>query len=206
MDKDRVEGTARQVTGKIKEVAGRATDDPTTEAEAAPKRRPARCRRNTARPRTRSATRSGSEPPHRRPVPPRYRRRIMNVTDRIIRLKVDLAADRQTVWEALTGAQHVQAWWGRHVSLTPRAGGRLFVRGDGREQSREVRGRVLRWSPPSALELAWADAAWPAETRVNIRLTPTPDGDTLQPADEVPSRSSRALQERIRRKSQNSQI
>ncbi|WP_372022640.1 SRPBCC domain-containing protein (plasmid) [Tistrella mobilis] len=109
----------------------------------------------------------------------------MNVTDRIIRLKVDLAADRQTVWEALTGAQHVQAWWGRHVSLTPRAGGRLFVRGDGREQSRQVRGRVLRWSPPSALELAWADAAWPAETRVNIRLTPTPDGDTRLQLDHV---------------------
>lgn len=82
-------------------------------------------------------------------------------------------------WDVLTGARHIENWWGRHVALTPRGGGGVLIRADGPDRSRDIRGRVLRWSPPSALELALTDEAWPVQTRVNIRLESTGNGTRL---------------------------
>ena len=48
---------------------------------------------------------------------------FVTVSDKIIRLKTDLPVVPARVWDVLTGARHIEAWWGRHVALTPRAGG-----------------------------------------------------------------------------------
>ena len=52
MDKDRIAGTAHQVKGAVKETVGKVTGDAKTQAEGAPRRRPARCKMRSAEPKT----------------------------------------------------------------------------------------------------------------------------------------------------------
>jgi uncharacterized protein YjbJ (UPF0337 family) len=48
MDKDRIEGSAKQAKGAIKEVAGKVTGDAKLEAEGKSTRPPERCRMPSA--------------------------------------------------------------------------------------------------------------------------------------------------------------
>ena len=57
MDKDRIEGSANQAKGALKQAAGKITGDAKLRPKARPTRPPARCRMPWAAPRTRCATR-----------------------------------------------------------------------------------------------------------------------------------------------------
>jgi len=85
-----------------------------------------------------------------------------------------------TVWQALTAPEHVARWWGEHVRLEPRLGGRFIERwrdqreGGGREVV--TTGTVIAWDPPSELALSWSDDDWPAATELRIALRPVDEG------------------------------
>lgn len=74
----------------------------------------------------------------------------------------------ETVWSALTDPARLADWMG--VSLVePHAGGRFETMLDG---PKPMRGTVLVWDPPRALELAWSNEHAPAST---IRYDLSPD-------------------------------
>ena len=56
MDKDRIEGSANQAKGAIKQAAGKITGDAKLQAEGAADKAKARCRMRSAAPRMRCAT------------------------------------------------------------------------------------------------------------------------------------------------------
>ena len=88
-----------------------------------------------------------------------------------IRIEVDLPVPPARAWALLTERQHVANWWGGHVELQARPGGKLVERwSDG---GREVitSGDVTRCEPPRALEMTWADHDWPGDTRVSLHLS-----------------------------------
>lgn len=57
MDKNRIEGTAKQVKGSVKEAIGRVTGDKSTELEGAAERISARCKARPAKWPTKYVTR-----------------------------------------------------------------------------------------------------------------------------------------------------
>jgi uncharacterized protein YndB with AHSA1/START domain len=69
-----------------------------------------------------------------------------------IRREVTLQAGRQQVWEALTDGVRLSSWFGAHVELDPRPGGRASFRwDDGRE-----RGAVIEEAdPPRRFSFRW---------------------------------------------------
>jgi uncharacterized protein YndB with AHSA1/START domain len=65
---------------------------------------------------------------------------------------VELGAPPQRVWDALTRAEELAAWFGAEVSLEPRPGGRAVFRfADGRERAASVEEAL----PPRRLSFRW---------------------------------------------------
>ena len=101
-------------------------------------------------------------------------------------LTVDIDAPPESVWQLLTDPPRIADWWGDHVSLEARPGGRFLERWtDPAGRSVVTQGEVVRLAAPRELELTWADDDWPAQTRVRFvleeagnatRLTLTHDG------------------------------
>ena len=83
-----------------------------------------------------------------------------------VELDIAIAVPPARVWACLTDPAAVRVWFGPHMALDARPGGSF--REVWRDGVREVvtAGRVLDFDPPSRLVLSWADADWPAETRV----------------------------------------
>jgi uncharacterized protein YndB with AHSA1/START domain len=79
----------------------------------------------------------------------------------------------------LTEQRHVARWWGEHVDLDARPGGRLVETwvDDGRVVV--TSGEVTRCEPPRALEMSWADEGWPSPTSVAFRLAEHEGGTRL---------------------------
>ncbi|WP_149587120.1 GNAT family N-acetyltransferase [Tabrizicola flagellatus] len=98
------------------------------------------------------------------------------------RIELDIAIDAppSRVWACLTDPAAVRVWFGAHMALDARPGGGF--REVWRDGAREVvtAGRVLDFDPPSRLVLSWADADWPAETRVTLVLNPEGTGTRLR--------------------------
>ena len=110
----------------------------------------------------------------------------MSAQTQPIVLTVEIDAPPESVWQLLTDQQAIADWWGDHVSLEARPGGRFLERWtDPAGRSVVTRGEVVGLTAPRELELTWADEDWPAQTRVRFvlekvgnatRLTLTHDG------------------------------
>jgi len=95
-----------------------------------------------------------------------------------LRLTVPMRA--LTVWQALTARAHVARWWGEHVRLEPRLGGRFVERQRdlGRNEGRDVvtTGAIIAWEPPREIALSWSDDDWSAATELRITLQDVDEG------------------------------
>ncbi|MDH3235453.1 MAG: SRPBCC domain-containing protein [Alphaproteobacteria bacterium] len=91
-----------------------------------------------------------------------------------LRLTVPMRA--LTVWQALTARAHIARWWGEHVRLEPRLGGRFVERwrNDGRDIV--TTGAIIAWDPPRELALSWSDDDWTAATELRITLQDVDEG------------------------------
>ena len=97
-----------------------------------------------------------------------------------ISITIDIDANLETVWAALTTAHQIRQWWDEGVSLEARLGGQFEERwtdSDGRTVV--TRGRVERFEPPNAFDLSWADEDWAVETEVGFRLAQAGSGTRL---------------------------
>ena len=99
-------------------------------------------------------------------------------TDGVV-VRAEISAPRELVWRSLTEEERIAEWWGGHVSLEARPGGRLTERWTG-AGGREVvtSGEVVRMEAPRTLELKWADDDWDEPTRVLFRLQETAEDTT----------------------------
>lgn len=83
----------------------------------------------------------------------------------------------ETVWHLLV---HPQSWWGEHVSLQARVGGRFRETwANDRGRITVTSGTVRRCEPPLLLELDWADDDWSAGTVVRFTLAAHAAGTEL---------------------------
>lgn len=89
---------------------------------------------------------------------------LLAITD-VIRVPI------KTAWTLLTNRRHVTAWWGDHVDIELRPGGKfeeLWSDPEGR-RSRAF-GTVREVSAPFTLLLDWKEDDWPYTTTVALRL------------------------------------
>jgi uncharacterized protein YndB with AHSA1/START domain len=99
-----------------------------------------------------------------------------------LRLTVPLRS--LTVWQALTARAHLARWWGEHVRLEPRLGGRFVERhrdlgrdlGRGGTRNAVTTGSIIAWDPPNELALSWSDDNWTAATELRITLEDVDEG------------------------------
>lgn len=92
-----------------------------------------------------------------------------------VAVAVVIAADRETVWDAITNPDR---WW-PGVSLGAEVGGRfveLWSDAEGRPQA--TRGDVLAIEPGRILRLSWADYSWGDSTVVEWLVEPAEEGGT----------------------------
>lgn len=98
-----------------------------------------------------------------------------------LRLAVPLRS--LTVWQALTTRAHIARWWGEHIRLEPRLGGRFVERRSdmGRDGARKAvtTGSIIAWDPPNELALSWSDDNWTAATEIRISLEDVDEGCVL---------------------------
>lgn len=88
-----------------------------------------------------------------------------------------LPAPPIVVWRLLV---QPRTWWGEHVSLDARPGGRFRETwADDRGRITVTSGTVSRCEAPLLLELSWADDDWTASTVLRIVLAPRHDGTDL---------------------------
>ncbi len=96
-----------------------------------------------------------------------------------IRIEVDLSVPPVQAWALLTEKQHIANWWGDHVDLQARPGGKLVETWSDGGRTVSTSGDVTRCDPPLALEMTWADNDWPGATRVGFHLAEDGDGTRL---------------------------
>jgi uncharacterized protein YndB with AHSA1/START domain len=97
-----------------------------------------------------------------------------------ILLSTTLDASPAAIWAALTEEAQIHRWWGDHVALDPRPGGRFRERwSDGGGGVVVTTGEVVRVEPGELLELTWADEGWDVTTRVRFTLEPLDEGTRL---------------------------
>jgi uncharacterized protein YndB with AHSA1/START domain len=103
----------------------------------------------------------------------------VRTTDDSIRVEVSLAATPHQAWSLLTEKQHISNWWGDHVSLEARLGGKLLERWSDNGRQVVTSGEVTQCRPPSVLEMTWADDDWPGNTKVAFDLSTDAGGTRL---------------------------
>ena len=79
----------------------------------------------------------------------------------------------------MTEKQHIANWWGDHVDLQARPGGKLVETWSDGGRMVNTSGDVTRCDPPLALEMTWADDDWPADTNVAFGLSESGGGTRL---------------------------
>jgi uncharacterized protein YndB with AHSA1/START domain len=95
-----------------------------------------------------------------------------------IDLTFAVQATPDTCWQVLTSPELIRQWWGGHVQLDARAGGRLEERWSHGDREVVTSGTVLVANAPQRLQLDWADDDWPGETLVEFRFSPVEAGAT----------------------------
>lgn len=91
-----------------------------------------------------------------------------------LRLTVPLRST--TVWQALTARAHIARWWGEHVRLEARLGGRFVERWRDGARRAVTTGSIIAWDPPNELALSWSDDNWTAATELRITLRDVDEG------------------------------
>jgi uncharacterized protein YndB with AHSA1/START domain len=96
-----------------------------------------------------------------------------------IHVAVQLPMPAEKAWALLTEQHHIVNWWGDHVGLQAEAGGKF--RETWLQDGREIitSGEVIFCEPPRALEMSWADGAWPGYTKVAFCLSQHGEGTRL---------------------------
>lgn len=94
----------------------------------------------------------------------------VDTTDDRIVIRLTLPAGAGTVWQALVDPKHVGSWWGAHLQMDVRPGGRVVGRWNDGSRKVTTTGRFTHLEPPQTLQLAWAEDDWPAETQVEFSL------------------------------------
>jgi uncharacterized protein YndB with AHSA1/START domain len=122
-----------------------------------------------------------------------------------VRRSVLLSAPVETVWAALTDADHLSAWLGGDVDIDPFPGGQIAVREDGRLRRglivdlEPLRHLEIRWLPPSRrLGFLWGPDDEPVGSAggVEFLLAPETSGRTrLTVTERAPARRPAALSE-----------
>lgn len=96
-----------------------------------------------------------------------------------IQIETLLSVTREKAWELLTHQAHIEKWWGDHVSLEARSGGRFHeVWLDG-ERRVITSGKITAFNPPSELKMTWADDDWSDDTAVAFSLHEDSGGTML---------------------------
>jgi uncharacterized protein YndB with AHSA1/START domain len=73
-----------------------------------------------------------------------------------IRQQINVAASPRAVWNALTTAEGLTAWWVDEARVDPRTGGRVVVASVGEDGApSEQRGLFLDFRPTRRVEIAW---------------------------------------------------
>ena len=104
---------------------------------------------------------------------------LVETTADSIHIEVDLPVPPTRAWALLTEQRHIASWWGEHVDLEARPGGKLSETWSDGRRTVITAGDVTRCDPPLALEMTWADDAWPADTNVAFRLSASGGGTRL---------------------------
>ena len=105
----------------------------------------------------------------------------METSKTAVTLSVGLGCSPQRAWALMTEPGHVARWWGDHVAFEAGPGGKLVERWtDANGHAVVTTARVVAWSPPSVLDLEWADDDWPAATPVRFRLVGADGGTVLR--------------------------
>ncbi len=94
-------------------------------------------------------------------------------------IEVDLSVPPERAWTLLAEKQHRANWWGDHVELEVKPGGKFVETWSDAGRQRVTAGEVTRCDPPSRLEMTWADDDWPGATDVAFHLTEHADGTRL---------------------------
>jgi uncharacterized protein YndB with AHSA1/START domain len=87
-----------------------------------------------------------------------------------------IAAPSGVVWRALVDADQRRRWWS-YLDLDPVVGGHFTERWTGVDGKETVTtGSVLEATRERRLRLTWSDADWPAQTEVEVSMTPALGG------------------------------
>jgi uncharacterized protein YndB with AHSA1/START domain len=95
----------------------------------------------------------------------------VQTTEDAIRIELRLPVSQKEAWNLLTERRHVAQWWGEHVTLEAKPGGRFVERWSDGGRKVVTSGEVTQYRPPSTFEMTWADDGWPAATTVAFHLT-----------------------------------
>lgn len=96
-----------------------------------------------------------------------------------IQIETLLFVTPDRAWELITRQVHIEKWWGDHVSLEAKTGGRFREVWFAGGKQVITSGNITLYKPPETLHLGWADEDWPGETRVIFTFAENPAGSLL---------------------------
>lgn len=116
-----------------------------------------------------------------------------------IELNALLPLPQALVWTLLTEPKHLQAWFGPHVTLEARPGGRFREERTDNGVRTETTGRVEDVRAPQTIAWSWADEDWGATTRVRFDLSGEGDETELRLEHSGWSAFPEALRDELKR-------
>jgi uncharacterized protein YndB with AHSA1/START domain len=96
-----------------------------------------------------------------------------------ILIESDLPVPPERAWTLLTERRHRVVWWGDHVELDVKVGGRLRESWSDAGRPVITSGTVTRCEPGVGLEMTWRDDDWPGDTHVVLRLSERASGSRV---------------------------
>lgn len=96
-----------------------------------------------------------------------------------LQLEAELDGSLAECWEVLTTSRHLAVWFGPHLTLDARVGGKLEEHWAKGSRKMVTSGIITAFEPPRLLSMTWADSDWPDQTQVTIELEPYRTGTHL---------------------------